>query len=408
VSAPIEPTNYSVQVYALGQAGPLGSDEWLQWGGPGNPTYGPLTVSFVSGLALKSLWFPAPQGPMSFYAGSSATGTPFYVTDGSVAELVSIPNDAPEVTITGPSTQFYFYASTIPYTPFRTATPPTVDVSVTAPIVNTGTGVDPVIGLTVPLAVIYGGSGSTDPSLLAGTSVIITGSWPNQTISVVQGAGGVQSVAVNAPLVESGTAANPIIGLETPLPVNYGGTGTDNPYLQGSPGIQVNATQGVEDDSFQWVLTNTGVLSVNPATLGALTGALALRSSGGTIAITNPSGNIINLETSSAVSSLPVYAPGGSQLNNPHIVASKGGSYTVTFSGNTLSSTTVSFTGAAAFSSGTSYTVLFSVNGVTGTGLPVFVLEANSLTAGGFTVTGYGTGGSGAGSINFDVICVGT
>jgi len=407
MTAPIQPTNYDVQVYALGQAGPLGSDAWLQWGGPGNPTFGPLTVSFVSGLAVKSLWFPDPQGPMSFYAGDSATGTPFYVTDGSVAELVSIPNDAPVVTITGPALPFYFYASTIPYTPFRTATPPTVDVGVQAPITNLGTGVDPIIGLDTPLAVIFGGSGSGDPSLIAGTSVVITGSWPNQTISVIQGAGGVQSVAVNAPITESGTAANPVIGLETPLPVNDGGTATANPYAEGGAGINVNGATGVQDQSFQWLITNTGVLSINPAALGALTGAILLDSSGGTIAITNPTGNKINLETSSAVSSLPVYNPGGSQLNNPHIVASRAAAYSITFSGNTIGSTTVSFVGDAQFTSGATYAVIFAIQGVTGSGPPVFVLEANSLTAGGFTVVGYGTGGTGAGNINFDIICIG-
>jgi hypothetical protein len=407
MTAPIQPTNYDIQVYALGQAGPLGSDAWLQWGGPGNPTFGALTVSFVSGLAVKSLWFPDPQGPMSFYAGDSATGTPFYVTDGSVGELVSIPNDAPVVTITGPATAFYFYASTIPYTPFRTATPPTVDVTVTAPITNSGTGTAPILGLATPLAVMYGGSGSVDPSLLSGTNVVITGSWPNQTISVIQGAGGVQSVGVDAPIILSGTASNPIIGLETPLPQNYGGTGIANPWAKGGTGIDVNGSSGINDSSFQWIISNTGVLGINPAALGLLAGNILLDSDGGTIAITNPTGNKINLETSAAVSSLPVYAPGGSQLNNPHIVASRAAAYSVSFSGNTIGSTTVSFVGAAQFTSGASYAVIFAIQGVTGSGPPVFVLEANSLTAGGFTVVGYGTGGTGAGNINFDVIAIG-
>lgn len=409
MTAPIQPTNYDFQAYALGQAGPLGSDAWLQWGGPGNPTFGPLTVSFVSGLAVKSLWFPDPQGPMSFYAGDSATGTPFYVTDGSVAELVSIPNDAPVVTIAGPALPFFFYASTIPYTPFRTATPPTVDVSVEAPIVNLGTGVDPIIGLDTPLAVIYGGSGSVDPSIVAGANVIITGSWPNQTISVIEGAGGVQSVAVSAPITESGTAQNPVLGLETPLPQNYGGTATANPWAKGGTGIDVNGVSGVDDNSFQWVINNDGVLSVNPAGLGPITGAVKLNSAGGTVAITNPGdGEIINLEVSTG-DSLPVYTPGGTQENNPHIVASHNSSYTITWTNDTLGSTTVSFTGEAAFTTGTSYSITFDITAVTGgSSPPVFVLEATSRTAGGFTVTGYGSGGSGAGNISFDIICVGT
>lgn len=38
-------------------------------------------------------------------------------------------------------------------------------------------------GLTTPLSVGQGGSGTATPALVAGTNVTITGSWPNQTIN---------------------------------------------------------------------------------------------------------------------------------------------------------------------------------------------------------------------------------
>jgi len=41
-----------------------------------------------------------------------------------------------------------------------------------------------------PLAVIYGGTGTSTPSLIAGTNITITGAWPNQTINSSGGGGG--------------------------------------------------------------------------------------------------------------------------------------------------------------------------------------------------------------------------
>lgn len=38
-------------------------------------------------------------------------------------------------------------------------------------------------GLTTPLSVAQGGSGTTTPSIVAGTNISVTGTWPNQTIT---------------------------------------------------------------------------------------------------------------------------------------------------------------------------------------------------------------------------------
>lgn len=51
-------------------------------------------------------------------------------------------------------------------------------------------------GLTTPLSVPQGGSGTSTPGLVAGTGVTVTGPWPNQTIN--SSGGGLTSAAVSA------------------------------------------------------------------------------------------------------------------------------------------------------------------------------------------------------------------
>lgn len=61
-------------------------------------------------------------------------------------------------------------------------------VSGSSPIASSG-GTTPVISLGI-VPVNYGGTGTSTPSLVAGTNVTITGTWPNQTISSTGGGGG--------------------------------------------------------------------------------------------------------------------------------------------------------------------------------------------------------------------------
>jgi hypothetical protein len=59
-----------------------------------------------------------------------------------------------------------------------------VTLGVTAPIVNTGTATNPVLGLTNPLAVGYGGTGTATPAgVSAGSGIAVAGSFPAQTVS---------------------------------------------------------------------------------------------------------------------------------------------------------------------------------------------------------------------------------
>jgi len=60
-------------------------------------------------------------------------------------------------------------------------------------------------GLSTILAVASGGTGTATPSLVAGSNITITGTWPNQTVTAAGGGGGtVTSVSGTAPVVSSG------------------------------------------------------------------------------------------------------------------------------------------------------------------------------------------------------------
>jgi len=58
-----------------------------------------------------------------------------------------------------------------------------------------------ITGLSTPLAVNQGGSGSTSPALIQGSNVTITGSWPNQTINA---SGGTPQVPINQGPAQTG------------------------------------------------------------------------------------------------------------------------------------------------------------------------------------------------------------
>ena len=101
------------------------------------------------------------------------------------------------------------------------------EVSALGPITTSG-GPTPTIGLTIPLDIVYGGTGTTTPGLIPGDNVAISGDWPNQTVSATVTGGdgsGVASVIATAPLTSSG-GTTPTIAMTTPLDISYGGTGS--------------------------------------------------------------------------------------------------------------------------------------------------------------------------------------
>ena len=76
------------------------------------------------------------------------------------------------------------------------------------------------LALTNPLPVASGGTGTATPSLVAGTGIEITGSWPNQTV----------------------TNTSPASALGDPVTVAHGGTGTATPSLVAGTGISISGS----------------------------------------------------------------------------------------------------------------------------------------------------------------------
>jgi hypothetical protein len=124
------------------------------------------------------------------------------------------------------------------------------------------------------VAVANGGTGTATPSLVAGTNVSITGTWPNQTINSSNPGGTVTSVAATvpsflsitgSPITSSGTLAITYSG--TALPILNGGTGetTANAAFNAlAPSQATNSGKYLTTDG-----TNTSWASVASSTTNA-------------------------------------------------------------------------------------------------------------------------------------------
>jgi hypothetical protein len=162
---------------------------------------------------------------------TSVTGTSPVVSSGGATPAISLAANYGD-------TQNPFASKTANFvlaTPNGTAGVPTFRAIVAAdiPTLNqntTGTASN----VTGIVAVANGGTGTATPSLVAGTNVTITGSFPNQTINATGGGGSgtVTSVAATvpsflsvtgSPITTSGTLAISYSG--TALPIANGGTG---------------------------------------------------------------------------------------------------------------------------------------------------------------------------------------
>ena len=103
-------------------------------------------------------------------------------------------------------------------------------------------------GVTGTLPVANGGTGTTTPSLVAGTNVTVSGTWPNQTInSTASSSGTVTSVDVSGGTTGLTTSGGPIttsgtVTLAGTLAVANGGTGTTTPSIVGGTNVTVSGT----------------------------------------------------------------------------------------------------------------------------------------------------------------------
>jgi hypothetical protein len=164
-----------------------------------------------------------------------------------------------------------------------------------APLVNGGvlgtpssgtatnlTGLPLSTGVTGLLPVANGGTATATPSIVAGTNITVTGTWPNQTIAAASGGSGtVTSVAATvpslfsitgSPITTSGTLAMTYSG--TALPVANGGTG-ETSYTDGQ--LLIGNTTGN-------TLTKATLTAGTNVTITNAAGAITIAATGGSAA----------------------------------------------------------------------------------------------------------------------------
>jgi hypothetical protein len=154
-------------------------------------------------------------------------------------------------------------------------------VSGTFPVIVTNQTTTPNVALSLPLGVSYGGSGQTAPSLISGTNISITGSWPNQTINSTGGGIGYPGAGVPLSTGFAWSTSYPVQGTDTKL--------LSSGTVSGSAGTPL-CIDSLFGATTSGCTSTSGVMSLN-----ALTGALSVISSDSSISVT-PSGSTINIK----------------------------------------------------------------------------------------------------------------
>lgn len=381
----------SYQPYPFWSPGTNTVGQWYLW----DPTT-PLTLSFPSDLPIGSLWFPVLTGAVQVYDGSEVTGTPAYTTQSNGSEVVPVDQGQLSVTLDSPgsSTMAVFVSSAF-FAPTRLG--PVQDqvssVTASAPLTSSG-GRTPNIALPTPISVADGGTGSTNPpGVTAGSGITVTGSFPDQQVSA-NISGLVSDVTATAPLSSTG-GTTPNLTILNPLPLNYGGTAQSAPGVnplpvgyggtaQSAPGVVAGPGISITGTIFEpstgaspWTINNAGVTSLYEET-----GDILVAGKNGIT--TSFAASTITIESDGTL--IPVYTPTGVATTS-WMVASQ---VSVNFSsGETVSTATVSLSGAAQFGN-TNYSVVFGINSSTLPGtatLATVQLVTKTATSFGIQVT---------------------
>jgi len=284
------------------------------------------------------------------------------------------------------------------------------------PVTSSGT-----ITLGGTLAVASGGTGTSTPSIVAGTNVTVSGTWPNQTINATGGSGsgtvnsgtaGQLTYYASTGTTVSGNANATISGGAFTLGV--AGTAAGSLLLSGGTSGTVTVKTAAAAGTWSMTLpttagTNGYVLSTDGA---GVTSWIATSGGGGTVTSVNVSGGTTGLTTSGG----PVTGSGTITLAGTLASANGGTGFTTYAAGdliyasatNTLSKLTAGTNGYVLTLASGVPTWAASTGGVTSfsagsTGLTPSSATTGAITLAGTLAVGYGgtgvTASSGANSV---------
>jgi len=246
----------------------------------------------------------------------------------------------------------------------------------TSATLTNATGLPLTTGVTGTLPVANGGTGTTTPSIVAGTNVTVTGTWPNQTIAA---SGGVATATTVSDTANSSTGY-------FALPV---GTTGQRPGALVSGMTRYNTTIGTPEWSDG---TNWYAYSISPN----YTAEFLVIAGGGGGAGTSGGGSFGGSAGGAGGyrSSIAGESSGGGASAESSLAFSTGISYTVIVGagGNGSADAVAGQTGSNSSISGSTITTITSLGG--GFGVP-YAGSAGSGGSGGGGAASQGTGGSG-------------
>ena len=251
------------------------------------------------------------------------------------------------------------------------------------------TGLPLSTGVTGTLPVANGGTGTASPSIVAGTNVTVSGTWPNQTINSTGGGGGgdvtgpgsstdnavarfdstTGKIIQNSGVVinDSGEVTVGVWkGTEIGLP--YGGTGASS-----ASQARGNILPSYAGNAGKVLAVNTGATDVEYISAGGTGTVTSVDVSGGTTGLTTSGGPITAAGTITLGGTLAV-ASGGTGTATPSLVQGTNVTITGSWPNQTINAT-ASGSGTVTSVGGTG-----TVNGITLTGT---VTTSGNLTLGG-------------------------